>query len=66
MVDDFDGESVGDETVASTIGGKAYEMDLSAANVAQLRSIFEQWIAHARAIGRVPRSARAARRSRRG
>ncbi|MFB8276979.1 histone-like nucleoid-structuring protein Lsr2 [Nocardia colli] len=53
LVDDFDAESVADETVAFTIDGVAYEMDLSASNAAQLRNVFAQWTAHARTIGRV-------------
>ncbi|MFB8281155.1 histone-like nucleoid-structuring protein Lsr2 [Nocardia colli] len=55
LVDDFDKKSAADETVSFAIDGVSYEMDLSAANSAQLREALEQWIRHARKVGRTPR-----------
>ncbi|MFE3262406.1 Lsr2 family protein [Nocardia sp. NPDC059091] len=50
IVDDFDGESVADETVTFTLNGVEYEIDLSRANAGQLRGAFEPWISHARKV----------------
>lgn len=49
LEDDLDG-SEATETVNFALDGKAYEIDLSAANSAQLRDDFAKWIGHARAI----------------
>ncbi|MFJ9370136.1 Lsr2 family protein [Nocardia sp. NPDC101769] len=50
IVDDFDGESVADETVNFTLDGVEYEIDLSHSNAEQLRSVFEPWILCARKV----------------
>ncbi|MGW4094115.1 histone-like nucleoid-structuring protein Lsr2 [Nocardia sp. NPDC004750] len=55
LVDDYDGESPAEETVAFALDGVAYEMDLSVLNAGQLRGLFEQWTPHARRVGRVRR-----------
>ncbi|MFC6010911.1 histone-like nucleoid-structuring protein Lsr2 [Nocardia lasii] len=60
LVDDFDGTSAADATVTFGIDGAAYEIDLSDANAAQLREVFEQWVPFARRTGRA--KAGAARR----
>ncbi|MGX1778625.1 histone-like nucleoid-structuring protein Lsr2 [Nocardia brasiliensis] len=56
LVDDYDGESVAEETVHFSLDGVAYEMDLSMLNGSSLRGIFEQWTPHARRVGRAPRA----------
>ncbi|MFD6268045.1 histone-like nucleoid-structuring protein Lsr2 [Nocardia asteroides] len=58
LIDDFDGTSVAEETVAFEFDGVAYEIDLSSANAAALRESFDEWIAHARKIGRAKNSTR--------
>ncbi|WP_280241711.1 histone-like nucleoid-structuring protein Lsr2 [Nocardia abscessus] len=55
LVDDYDGKSPAEETVAFALDGAAYEMDLSVLNASQLRGLFEQWTPHARRVGRVRR-----------
>ncbi|GAB0102727.1 iron-regulated nucleoid-associated protein Lsr2 [Nocardia sp. JMUB6875] len=52
MVDDYDGESTAEETVLFAVDGVSYEIDLSRLNAAALRGLFEQWIPHARKVGR--------------
>lgn len=47
LVDDVDG-SEADETVAFSLDGTGYEIDLSAPNASKLRSLFTAWIEHAR------------------
>lgn len=49
LEDDLDG-SEATETVNFALDGKAYEIDLSAANSAQLRDDLAKWIGHARSI----------------
>lgn len=49
LEDDLDG-SEATETVNFALDGKAYEIDLSAANSAQLRDDLAKWIGHARPI----------------
>ncbi|MFI7670112.1 Lsr2 family protein [Nocardia sp. NPDC049526] len=55
LVDDFDGKSAAEETVAFALDGVEYEIDLSTGNAGQLRGIFEPWTSSARRIGRAPR-----------
>jgi hypothetical protein len=55
LVDDFDGESVAEETVNFALDGIAYEIDLSLLNASSLRGLFEQWTPYARKVGRVRR-----------
>lgn len=49
LEDDLDG-SEASETVNFSLDGKAYEIDLSAKNSAQLRDDFAKWTGHARAV----------------
>jgi len=49
LEDDLDG-SEATETVNFALDGKAYEIDLSAANSAQLRDDLAKWIGHARPV----------------
>lgn len=49
LEDDLDG-SEATETVNFALDGKAYEIDLSAKNSAQLRDDFAKWTGHARAV----------------
>lgn len=58
LIDDFDGTSVAEETVNFEIDGLSYEIDLSTANAAKLRSSFDQWLPHARRTGRIKTSGR--------
>ncbi|MEU1551042.1 Lsr2 family protein [Nocardia sp. NPDC005745] len=51
LVDDFDGESVAEETVHFALDGVEYELDLSKLNTARLQGIFERWTIHARRVG---------------
>ncbi len=48
MVDDLDKKSPADETVEFSVDGVAYEIDLTAANAAELRDALKKWIPHAR------------------
>lgn len=50
LEDDFDG-SEADESVGFGLDGAEYEIDLTAANAAELRDILEPWVAHARRTG---------------
>ncbi|HLS75541.1 MAG TPA: Lsr2 family protein [Nocardia sp.] len=52
LVDDIDGTSVADETVAFALDGVHYELDLAASNAEQLRKTFAQWTPYARKVGR--------------
>lgn len=56
LEDDLDG-SEASETVSFALDGKSYEIDLSAANSAQLRDDFAKWIGHARSVRGRGRSA---------
>lgn len=58
LVDDLDGGSA-DETVAFSVDGKGYEIDLSSANASKLRDSLAEFVAAARKPG-------GARRGRRG
>ncbi|MGW6122374.1 histone-like nucleoid-structuring protein Lsr2 [Nocardia sp. NPDC055165] len=58
LIDDYDGASVAEDTVAFEIDGAAYEIDLSEANAAKLRESFDQWLPYARRIGRAKISGR--------
>ena len=49
LEDDLDG-SEATETVNFALDGKAYEIDLSAGNSAQLRDDLAKWIGHARPV----------------
>ncbi|MFC6704132.1 histone-like nucleoid-structuring protein Lsr2 [Flexivirga alba] len=49
LEDDLDG-SEASETVNFSLDGKSYEIDLSAANSAQLRDDFAKWTGHARPV----------------
>ncbi|RNI25194.1 histone-like nucleoid-structuring protein Lsr2 [Flexivirga caeni] len=49
LEDDLDG-SEASETVNFGLDGKVYEIDLSAANSAQLRDDLAKWIGHARPV----------------
>ncbi|WP_405495764.1 Lsr2 family protein [Nocardia sp. NBC_00511] len=60
MVDDFDGESIAEETVLFAVDGVDYEIDLSALNAAALRGQFERWTAHASKVGRTTKGKAAA------
>jgi len=50
LEDDFDGTKA-DETVAFSLDGAEYEIDLSASNAANLRDALAPWLAHARKTG---------------
>ncbi|MEU8899293.1 Lsr2 family protein [Nocardia sp. NPDC048505] len=63
LVDDFDGTSPAEETVSFAVDGVAYEMDLSTLNAKQLRALFEQWVPHARKVGRSGRAKSTEKRS---
>ncbi|WP_040796135.1 histone-like nucleoid-structuring protein Lsr2 [Nocardia higoensis] len=54
LVDDIDGTSVADETVAFALDGVNYELDLAASNAEQLRKMFAQWTPYARRVGKAP------------
>ncbi|QJY46022.1 histone-like nucleoid-structuring protein Lsr2 [Pseudonocardia broussonetiae] len=56
LVDDLDGKPA-EETVEFAIDGKAYEIDLSAENAAQLRDVLAEFVGPARRItGRTRRT----------
>lgn len=44
FVDDLDGRTVAEETVAFTVDGVAYEIDLSTKNAKKLRAALQSWI----------------------
>lgn len=54
LVDDIDGTSAADETVAFALDGVHYELDLAASNAEQLRTMFAQWTPYARRVGKAP------------
>lgn len=56
LVDDYDGQSPAEETLAFALDGVSYEIDLSVLNSGTLRGVFEQWIPHARKAGRARRA----------
>lgn len=49
-VDDLDGSTAADETVRFAIDGQRYEIDLTAAHAAELRSSFNIYIGAARRL----------------
>lgn len=51
LTDDLDG-SEAEETVAFSVDGKAYEIDLSAANAAAFRKDLDKYLSKARPVGR--------------
>lgn len=54
MVDDLDGNTA-DETVAFSLDGSAYEIDLSSANAEKLRQALAPFVAAARRAGATAR-----------
>jgi hypothetical protein len=50
LVDDYDGESVAEETVEFGVDGVSYEIDVSGEHADQLRDDFRRWVEHARRI----------------
>src|SRR6476620_11473882 len=50
FVDDLDGKAAADETVAFTLDGVAYEIDLSTKNALKLRAALQRWIAAGRRV----------------
>lgn len=50
LVDDYDEQSVAEETVAFGLDGRNFEIDLSNKNAGDLRGDFERWIAKARVV----------------
>ncbi|MEV0337319.1 Lsr2 family protein [Nocardia sp. NPDC050717] len=56
IVDDIDGTTPATETVTFGIDGALYEIDLSDSNAAKLRDHIEQWVPHARKVGRTAKS----------
>ena len=51
FVDDLDGTTAVDETVAFTLDGVAYEIDLSTKNAKKLRAALQPWIEAGRRVG---------------
>lgn len=62
LVDDVDGGQA-DETVAFSLDGVSYEIDLSTARAKELRGDFERWISKARRVGTRGRGGRSGRHS---
>ncbi|MFD9551670.1 Lsr2 family protein [Nocardia salmonicida] len=58
LIDDSDGTSIAEDTVAFEVDGVAYEIDLSCDNAAKLRESFDQWLPYARRTGRTRASVR--------
>lgn len=58
LIDDLDGETLDDggETILFSLDGRAYEIDLSSANAAQLREAFAPYVDVARSISSAPRN----------
>lgn len=50
LIDDIDGSDA-EETLSFAVDGVSYEIDLNAANAAELREAFARWIGHARKSG---------------
>ena len=50
LEDDYDGGAA-DETVAFSLDGADYEIDLSSDNASSLRDALAPWLAHARKVG---------------
>lgn len=53
VIDDYDNESIADETVYFAIDGVDFEIDVSHTNAATLRAAFEPWTPHARTVRRI-------------
>src|SRR6478736_4319875 len=51
FVDDLDGKTAADETVAFTLDGVAYEIDQSTKNAKKLRAALQPWIEAGRRVG---------------
>ena len=51
FVDDLDGKTGADETVAFTLDGVAYEIDLATKNAKKLRAALQPWIEAGRRVG---------------
>jgi hypothetical protein len=58
LIDDVDGEAPADETVEFGIDGVSYEIDLSSANAAKLRSLLDVWVSSARKVSGRRRAAK--------
>jgi len=63
FVDDLDGKSAADETVAFTLDGVAYEIDLATKNAKKLRAALQPWIEAGRRVGGRRRSSIVASRT---
>jgi uncharacterized protein YaeQ len=50
FVDDLDGSAAADETVAFTLDGVTYEIDLSTKNAKKLRAALQPWIQAGRRV----------------
>lgn len=65
LVDDYDGESVAEETVEFGLDGHTYEIDLNSEHASQIRGDLRKWVSHARRSGtRKPGRAARVRRQR--
>jgi nucleoid-associated protein Lsr2 len=51
FVDDLDGRTAADETVAFTLDGVTYEIDLATKNAKKLRAALQPWIRAGRRVG---------------
>jgi hypothetical protein len=51
LLEDDTDKSTADETVAFSLDGVSYEIDLSSANAARLRDDMSHWVGHARSTG---------------
>lgn len=60
VVDDLDGESAADETVAFSLDGDSYEIDLSATHAAELRATVASYVEKANRVGGRKRTRRLA------
>lgn len=58
VIDDLDGESPAVGTVVFALEGVMYEIDLSEANVGDMRAAFDKWTPFARKLGRTRRTKR--------
>lgn len=48
LTDDLDGQTPADTTIEFTLDGINYEIDLSYANAARMRSELDNWVSHSR------------------
>jgi hypothetical protein len=51
FVDDLDGRTAADETVAFTLDGVTYEIDVATKNATKLRAALQPWIRAGRRVG---------------